>query len=98
MRAIRPGPRTARVHGRVGSSMNRTVTPGFLLLADESRRRRYEPDAPAPAHPPIYAALMREWQSGGRTVPGVRDAQWTTLSRGADLPWESRTSDTAAGT
>ncbi|MFI9150237.1 hypothetical protein [Streptomyces sp. NPDC053367] len=60
--------------------MNRTVTPGCLVLAGESRRPRYgAPDGAALPHPPIYAALVREWQARGRTMPGVRDAQWTAL-------------------
>ncbi|PVC87588.1 hypothetical protein DBP12_30300 [Streptomyces sp. CS014] len=31
----------------------------------------------APADPPIYSALLRQWESAGRTVPGRRDAEWT---------------------
>ncbi|MFJ8085782.1 hypothetical protein ACIQ6Y_35050 [Streptomyces sp. NPDC096205] len=70
--------------------MDRTVTTGRLVLAGEGRRQRYgEPDGSAPPHPPIYAALIREWQSGGRTVPGVRDAQWTALVSPAPLIGES---------
>ncbi len=34
----------------------------------------------APGEPPIYAALVREWRVGGRTVPGVRDHQWVLLT------------------
>ncbi|MFF3328621.1 hypothetical protein ACFYWX_03515 [Streptomyces sp. NPDC002888] len=29
---------------------------------------------------PIYAALVREWQVGGRTIPGARDPQWIVLT------------------
>ncbi|PAZ14677.1 hypothetical protein CLM62_17085 [Streptomyces sp. SA15] len=32
------------------------------------------------ADPPIYAALVREWQADDRMLPGARDAQWTILT------------------
>lgn len=30
----------------------------------------------APADPPIYSALLRQWENAGRTVPGRRDPEW----------------------
>ncbi|MDQ0983332.1 hypothetical protein QFZ71_000615 [Streptomyces sp. V2I9] len=37
----------------------------------------------SPADPPIYSALLRQWESSGRTVPGRRDAEW---NQAAALP------------
>ncbi|WP_437074341.1 hypothetical protein [Streptomyces sp. enrichment culture] len=61
--------------------MDRTVSTGSLVLAGESRRDRPSASAgpPPPAYPPIYAALLGEWQAAGRMVPGAPDAQWDAL-------------------
>ncbi|MFF5771358.1 hypothetical protein ACFY8V_31195 [Streptomyces californicus] len=37
----------------------------------------------SPADPPIYSALLSQWESAGRTVPGRRDAEW---NRAAAFP------------
>ncbi|MET8708124.1 hypothetical protein [Streptomyces californicus] len=37
----------------------------------------------SPADPPIYGALLSQWESAGRTVPGRRDAEW---NRAAAFP------------
>jgi hypothetical protein len=29
-----------------------------------------------PADPPIYSALLRQWEGAGRTLPGCRDPEW----------------------
>ncbi|WP_159054599.1 hypothetical protein [Streptomyces dysideae] len=56
--------------------MNCTVITGRLLLPRGERR-------PAPQQdPPIYAALVLEWRTGGRTVPVTRDGQRTALVAG----------------
>ncbi|MEU6485953.1 hypothetical protein [Streptomyces sp. NPDC046887] len=34
----------------------------------------------ASADPPIYRALVRQWASGGRTVPGRPDQEWVRLT------------------
>ncbi|MER5212658.1 hypothetical protein ABT063_19270 [Streptomyces sp. NPDC002838] len=39
-----------------------------------NRTKTSQPD------PPIYAALVREWQAYDRMLPGARDAQWTILT------------------
>ncbi|MDN0199794.1 hypothetical protein [Streptomyces sp. S.PNR 29] len=61
--------------------MKWTVTAGCLLLKAEGQPARYgEPFAAPHGDPPIYAALVTEWQDVGRMVPGARDAQWTVLT------------------
>ncbi|WP_228995126.1 hypothetical protein [Streptomyces sp. DH8] len=37
----------------------------------------------SPVDPPIYSALLSQWESAGRTVPGRRDAEW---NQAAALP------------
>lgn len=34
--------------------------------------------APGPEEP-VYAQLVREWQQGGRMLPGQRDREWVEL-------------------
>ncbi|MFE2293181.1 hypothetical protein [Streptomyces sp. NPDC059452] len=42
----------------------------------------------SPVDPPIYSALLRQWASSGRTVPGSRDQEW---NRAVALPaWSDR--------
>lgn len=40
----------------------------------------------SPADPPIYSALLRYWESTGRTLPGRRDPEW---NQAAALPVRS---------
>ncbi|MEU3890386.1 hypothetical protein [Streptomyces sp. NPDC029041] len=35
-------------------------------------------------HPPIYAALVAEWEARGHTVPEHRDGQWVSFAAPAD--------------
>ncbi len=37
----------------------------------------------APVGPPIYSALLSQWESAGRTLPGPRDPEW---NQAAALP------------
>jgi hypothetical protein len=61
--------------------MEWTVTAGCLLLKAEEQPARHGDLLGAPhGDPPIYAALVTEWQDVGRMVPGARDAQWTVLT------------------
>ncbi|MGW7092040.1 hypothetical protein [Streptomyces sp. NPDC054874] len=39
----------------------------------------------APVDPPIYSALLRQWESDGRTLPGRRDPEWRQAA--ALPPW-----------
>ncbi|MET9466400.1 hypothetical protein ABZY44_16665 [Streptomyces sp. NPDC006544] len=32
------------------------------------------------ADPPIYSALLTRWAEDGRTVPGRRDPEWSTIT------------------
>ncbi|MEU3923298.1 hypothetical protein [Streptomyces sp. NPDC029004] len=39
-----------------------------------------EESVPHPADPPIYRELLQLWASGGRTLPGRRDPEWSRLT------------------
>lgn len=39
----------------------------------------------SPVDPPIYSALLTQWESSGRTVPGRRDPEWAQAA--ALPPW-----------
>ncbi|MET7620881.1 hypothetical protein [Streptomyces sp. NPDC005408] len=39
-----------------------------------------EESVPHPADPPIYRELLQLWASGGRTLPGRRDPEWSRLA------------------
>jgi hypothetical protein len=62
--------------------MDCTLTTGRLVLHSEDQRAPYGEFTrpPQQADPPIYAALVRQWRAGGRTLPGARDPQWTLLT------------------
>lgn len=61
--------------------MDCTVTTGRLLLEDtEQQTPNCECTGTSQGDPPIYAALVREWQASGRMLPGARDAQWVALA------------------
>ncbi|GGT47060.1 hypothetical protein GCM10014713_46290 [Streptomyces purpureus] len=57
------------------------------------RRRSAAPSAeesvPLASEPPIYKAVLRQWASHGRTLPGRRDQEWTRLT--AAPVWADRT-------
>lgn len=56
------------------------ATTGRLFLPSGHRLARREAlTVAADRHPPIYAALVIEWQARGRMVPGAGDAQWDSL-------------------
>ncbi|MFF4352908.1 hypothetical protein [Streptomyces sp. NPDC001530] len=61
--------------------MDCTITTGRLLLEDNEQQTPYrDVTRMSQGDPPIYAALVREWQASGRMLPGARDAQWTILT------------------
>jgi hypothetical protein len=62
--------------------MDCTVTTGCLSLGSSGRQEPFGGLARASQahHPPIYAALVTEWQARGRLVPGAQDAQWTAIA------------------
>lgn len=56
--------------------MDCTVTTGRLLWEDAEQRTPYcECIGMSQGDPPIYTALVREWQASGRMLPGARDAR-----------------------
>ncbi|MBC9728953.1 hypothetical protein [Streptomyces sp. TRM68367] len=64
--------------------MDCTATTGTLLLVrEDGQARSGGPARASHGHPPIYAALVAEWQADGRTVPGAREALWTACVSGA---------------
>lgn len=49
------------------------------------RRRRapvagYEESVRQTPDPPIYSAMLTRWAEDGRTVPGRRDPEWSTIA------------------
>ncbi|MFF9623714.1 hypothetical protein [Streptomyces griseosporeus] len=68
--------------GRPAADAACAVTTGRLFLtAPDGRRAQYRRlTVAAQRHPPLYAALVAEWQADGRMVPGAHDAQWAALS------------------
>ncbi|MFF7893186.1 hypothetical protein ACFZDI_15065 [Streptomyces sp. NPDC007907] len=47
-------------------------------------------------HPPIYAALVAEWEARGHTVPEHRDGQWVSFAAPAESEtWTAVTAWTA---
>ncbi|GHF38693.1 hypothetical protein GCM10018783_03960 [Streptomyces griseosporeus] len=57
------------------------VTTGGLFLTGPGDRRAgcRQLMVAAQRHPPLYAALVAEWQAAGRMVPGAPDDQWAAL-------------------
>ncbi|MEU9999680.1 hypothetical protein ACGFYP_30060 [Streptomyces sp. NPDC048370] len=67
----------------IGSGRRRLAEPRF----EESVP---QPPAPAPpSDPPIYKALIIQWASHGRTLPGRADQEWSRLT--AAPVWADRT-------
>lgn len=73
------------------------MTSLYTTPSGYGRRRLAEPHPeesvpltpPHPADPPIYRALLRQWASQGRTLPGRGDQEWARL---AEAPvWVDRT-------
>ncbi|MEU9704910.1 hypothetical protein [Streptomyces sp. NPDC047981] len=71
----------------IGTGRRRLAEPRF----EESVPRPPVP-APAPPHladPPIYRAMLHQWASNGRTLPGRADQEWNRLT--AAPVWADRT-------
>ncbi|MFF5011528.1 hypothetical protein ACFY3G_53340 [Streptomyces phaeochromogenes] len=61
--------------------MDCTATTGPLRLEGEDHQASYrDPTGLSREDPPIYAALVTQWRTAGRTIPGARDAQWAILT------------------
>ncbi|MFJ3585746.1 hypothetical protein ACIPPS_26470 [Streptomyces sp. NPDC090127] len=73
------------------------MTTLYTAPIGSGRRRlaepRYEESVPQPppllADPPIYKALISQWASHGRTLPGRADHEWNRLT--AAPVWADRT-------
>ncbi|MGX5208046.1 hypothetical protein ACWKT3_04995 [Streptomyces violaceus] len=67
--------------------MDSTATARRLLGNDAVPRPYAELTSGYSGHPPIYAALVAEWEARGHTVPEHRDGQWVSFA----APTESET-------
>ncbi|MGW0866102.1 hypothetical protein [Streptomyces sp. NPDC002611] len=67
--------------------MDSTATARRLLGNDAALRPYAELTSGYSGHPPIYAALVAEWEARGHTAPEHRDGQWVSFA----APTESET-------
>ncbi|MGC5038924.1 MULTISPECIES: hypothetical protein [unclassified Streptomyces] len=67
--------------------MDSTDTARRLPRNDAAPRPYAEITSAYAGHPPIYAALVAEWEARGHTVPEHRDGQWVSFA----APTESET-------
>ncbi|WP_435281592.1 hypothetical protein [Streptomyces koelreuteriae] len=67
--------------------MDSTATARRLLGNDAAPRPYAELTSGYSGHPPIYAALVAEWEARGHTAPEHRDGQWVSFA----APTESET-------
>ncbi|WP_309095442.1 hypothetical protein [Streptomyces sp.] len=67
--------------------MDSTDTARRLPHSDATPRPYAEITSAYAGHPPIYAALVAEWEARGHTVPDHRDGQWVSFA----APTESET-------
>ncbi|GHA91559.1 hypothetical protein GCM10010346_13020 [Streptomyces chryseus] len=64
----------------------------------DGRRRLVPPPSvtaesvPHPSDPPLFRALLRQWHSKGRTLPGRRDPEWVRLVASPAWPDTARLS------
>ncbi|MEU3932410.1 hypothetical protein AB0E85_10230 [Streptomyces sp. NPDC029044] len=76
--------------------MDSTETARRLPGNDAAPRSYAELTAGYAGHPPIYAALVAEWEARGHTVPEHRDGQWVSFAAPAESEtWTAVTSWTA---
>ncbi|AMW08967.1 hypothetical protein A4E84_05335 [Streptomyces qaidamensis] len=76
--------------------MDSTETARRLSGNDAAPRSYAELTAGYTGHPPIYAALVAEWEARGHTVPEHRDGQWVSFAAPAESEtWTAVTSWTA---
>ncbi|MFJ7176289.1 hypothetical protein ACIQXA_07740 [Streptomyces massasporeus] len=73
--------------------MDSTETARRLPGNDAAPRSYAELTSGYAGHPPIYAALVAEWEARGHTVPEHRDGQWVSFAAPAES--ETWTSDTS---
>ncbi|MFF8935503.1 hypothetical protein ACF08O_12365 [Streptomyces paradoxus] len=76
--------------------MDSTETARRLPGNDAAPRSYAELTTGYAGHPPIYAALVAEWEARGHTVPEHRDGQWVSFAAPAESEtWTAVTSWTA---
>ncbi|MFE6409508.1 hypothetical protein ACFVOR_21560 [Streptomyces sp. NPDC057837] len=64
--------------------MDSTDTARRLPRNDAAPRPYAEITTAYAGHPPIYAALVAEWEARGNAVPEHRDGQWVSFAAPAD--------------
>ncbi|MFE0473778.1 hypothetical protein ACFW2V_19430 [Streptomyces sp. NPDC058947] len=64
--------------------MDSTDTARRLPHGDAAPRPYAEITSAYAGHPPIYAALVAEWEARGHTVPEHRDGQWVSFAAPAE--------------
>ncbi|MER7900928.1 hypothetical protein ABTX62_33895 [Streptomyces sp. NPDC096046] len=64
--------------------MDSTETVRRLPGNDAAPRSYAELTSGYAGHPPIYAALLAEWEARGHTVPEHRDGQWVSFAAPAE--------------
>jgi hypothetical protein len=73
--------------------MDSTETARRLPGNDAAPRSYAELTSGYAGHPPIYAALVAEWEARGHTVPEHRDGQWVSFAAPAESEtWTAVTS------
>ncbi|MFE7899285.1 hypothetical protein ACFU3E_17495 [Streptomyces sp. NPDC057424] len=73
--------------------MDSTETARRLLGHDATPRSYAELTSGYAGHPPIYAALVAEWEARGHTIPEHRDGQWVSFAAPAESEtWTAVTS------
>ncbi|MFD8231456.1 hypothetical protein ACFV20_06115 [Streptomyces sp. NPDC059696] len=76
--------------------MDSTETVRLLPGNDAAPRSYAELTSGYAGHPPIYAALVAEWEARGHTVPEHRDGQWVSFAAPAESEtWSAVTTWTA---
>ncbi|MFJ7343682.1 hypothetical protein ACIQU3_25745 [Streptomyces sp. NPDC101110] len=76
--------------------MDSTETARRLPGNDAAPRSYAELTSGYAGHPPIYAALVAEWEAQGHTVPDHRDGQWVSFAAPAESEtWAAATTWTA---
>ncbi|MFJ4276550.1 hypothetical protein [Streptomyces massasporeus] len=64
--------------------MDSTETARRLPGDDTAPRSYAELTSGYAGHPPIYAALVAEWEARGHTIPEHRDGQWVSFAAPAE--------------
>ncbi|MFF7768555.1 hypothetical protein ACIPIU_18565 [Streptomyces massasporeus] len=77
--------------------MDSTETARRLPGNDAAPRSYAELTSGYAGHPPIYAALVAEWEARGHAVPEHRDGQWVSFAAPAESETWTAVTSWAAG-